>query len=180
VRLGELRDIIEASEGSDWNNIPCWGGGSGPSYRERVSSEGQPGNAVVVEAHSNVCSYEPDLDITVAFGFNPHGDDGDLTFGIEDKLGVEKGSISKILVDVFYRGALVDRSYLLYVDGGRGLLPLSSPRRAAGSPSHGPDVEWDHVVSRRKVNFARAIHSIELRPADFDHYLEQSDYIVEG
>ena len=71
VNLMNLISTICTSQPADWNHIVCWGTGSGPSYRDQLDFydlyEGAQ-HVVVATSHSDVCSYIPDLSISLAFG----------------------------------------------------------------------------------------------------------------
>ncbi|ABH00226.1 MULTISPECIES: hypothetical protein [Rhodococcus] len=73
MKLDELRKMIRETTTEDWNHIHCWGGGAGPSYRDRtVTALVGKTDAIEneVESHGNVAILRDDLDISIAWGLD--------------------------------------------------------------------------------------------------------------
>jgi len=125
VNLIELVSTITTSRSADWNHIVCWGAGSGPSYRDRMDFydmyEGAQ-HVIVTTSHTDVCSYMPDLSISLAFGLKWMDSFKEPWV---DQFPDSHASAS--FIDLFYNGTLVFRTEYVTVDGGRSRLPL--PRR---------------------------------------------------
>ncbi|ELB95049.1 MULTISPECIES: hypothetical protein [Rhodococcus] len=162
MKLDELRKIIRETTTEDWNHIHCWGGGAGPSYRDRtVTALVGKTDAIEneVESHGNVAILRDDIDISIAWGLDldfrglrdagsrpPRSFDWAKNFPNED-VWISIG-------DIFYRGSLVDRVLFAVVDGGRVLLPWAHEQFS------GPD-EGDVVTSSWEYDFARLVDHFE-------------------
>lgn len=175
MRLDDLRVTVRESARTDWHKITCWGSGSGPSYRDRLTSGRINGDYVEYESHGNVAVYIPDIDISIAWGLDRDRDDRDLHFEWDGTFADSKTTVT--FADIFYRGSLVDREYHANVDGGRALLPIGHTRFTADSPKHGPNAKFEVVTSQWQVDFARIVHSFE-HAENFDRYLERAGHIV--
>lgn len=175
LRLDDLRVTVRESARTDWHKITCWGSGSGPSYRDRLTSGRINGDYVEYESHGNVAVYIPDIDISIAWGLDRDRDDRDLHFEWDGTFADSKTTVT--FADIFYRGSLVDREYHANVDGGRALLPIGHTRFTADSPKHGPNAKFEVVTSQWQVDFARIVHSFE-HAENFDRYLERAGHIV--
>src|SRR5579862_8455655 len=154
----DLISTIGASRLTDWNHIICWGAGSGPSYRDRLDFyeiyEGAR-NVIVASNHTDVCSYMPDLSISLAFGLK--------WMDSFKEPWVERfpdPHASASFIDVFYHGSLVFRTEYVTVDGGRSKLPLPQGRNELAIPKG--QAELIHLVdqfgkrSSFQEDFARA------------------------
>lgn len=179
MRFQDLREAIRRSSRGDWHKITCWGGGAGPSYRDRLTTGTINGDLVEYESHGNVAVFMPDIDISIAWGLDRDPDDRHhgLSFEWDDKFPDSKTTVQ--LADIFYRGSLVDREYQAAVDGGRALIPMGHTRIAEGSPRHGKDVRYEVVTSEWQVDFARVVHSFE-HAGDFDGYLSSAQCLRRG
>ncbi|MBU8808959.1 hypothetical protein KL953_08625 [Mycolicibacterium goodii] len=123
MHLQELRQTIIESDTSDWHRILR----QGATYRDRFSSWSSPSDGtsgVHTDSHSNVVVYKPDIDLTIAYGMGESTHHGvKLSFEWSDAF--PDSNIREIsIADVFWRSSLVDRVNFVYVDGGRGILPL--------------------------------------------------------
>jgi hypothetical protein len=124
LNFNELRRTIINSDSSEWHRILRLG----PTYRDRFGSWSSPSegtSGIDTDSHSIVVVYKPDIDLTIAYGMSEsmHSSRDELTFKWSEAFPDK--SIREIsLVDVFWRGSLVDRVNYAYVDGARGILPL--------------------------------------------------------
>lgn len=144
MNLTDLIATISASRPGDWNHIVCWGAASGPSYRERSDFydlyEGAQ-HVVVTTSHTDVCSYMPDLSISLAFGLKWM--DSFKEPWVEH---FPDSHASASFIDVFYNGSLVFRTEYVTVDGGRSRLPLPRTRNQLTVPKR--QVELIHLVDQ--------------------------------
>jgi hypothetical protein len=168
MTLDELLETVARSNRSDWRMESCWGARSGPSYRDHFS-EGLDGE-VVVDSHSNIAAYKPDLSITIAWGL-----DCSDNFGEEWTKNFTTPEASSSYLDFFYNNALVFRDVFVTVDGARARLPV-------------PKIEWDsdrknitgYTVPLRRYKIIRLLDSME-KISEFDYYFEQSEFtLTEG
>ncbi|WP_062894987.1 hypothetical protein [Mycobacterium avium] len=122
MTLDELRAIISSSTSRDWSRIKA----AGPTYRDRFGSWSSPADGtsgVTHDSHVEVAVYRPDIDLTVAYGMPESQHDRNLKFEWSENF--PDSEIREIsIADFFWRGSLVDRVNYVYVDGGRGIIPL--------------------------------------------------------
>jgi hypothetical protein len=104
----EIRRIISESQRSDWNVVSCFGL---PSFLP-WSPDGE------FSEHFARAAYRPDISIGLAWGIR---DNEDYREGWANNFDDERAE--RFLVDIFYNGMLVDREYVVVVDGGRCYLP---------------------------------------------------------
>lgn len=164
MKLEELLKIILKSEPEQWNNISCWGYGSGPSYKDRLDFydiyNGQD-NVLNAKSHSNVCVFKEDIDVTMAYGLISNED-----FKAEWANQFPDPSAHSNIVDIFYRGSLVFRETYLVVDGGRCRIPI---------PSYGENNNL--VVSDDYYNFIKLLEKLSsgsTSDKNFDYYFDQT------
>lgn len=130
--LEQLVHTVISSSRESWHIIPCWGAGSGPSYRSQFDMQhkfdGQAQqNLVSAVSHRVVASYKPDVAVTLAFGLVSSNDFKEAWATI-----FPNSRASAHHADLFYNGALVYRDAYVLVDGGKAKLPL--PRRGMSVP----------------------------------------------
>jgi hypothetical protein len=122
MTFDELRALIANSRPADWHRIKS----AGPTYRDRFGSWSSPANntsGVDHDSHGELAVYRPDIDLTIAYGMPESQHDRDLKFEWSENFPDSK--IREIsLADIFWRGSLVDRVNSVYVDGGRGIVPI--------------------------------------------------------
>lgn len=122
MRLDELQTTIANSHPDEWQRINS----IGPTYRDRFSSWSSPANntsGIEHDAHREVAVYRPDIDLTIAYGMSEGLHDHNLKFAWSENFADSK--VHEIsIVDIFWRGSLVDRLNYVYVDGGRAILPI--------------------------------------------------------
>ncbi|MBL0949275.1 MAG: hypothetical protein IBJ08_00920 [Pseudomonas sp.] len=122
MNLSEFKRRICESEPEDWTVITCWGADSGPSFLDKLdvwTNGNGEFSGLEIDSHSNVMSFKPDLQISVAYGMQ-HNDD----FREEWANSFPDPHASSAYVDFFYAKNLVYRDIYVAVDGGRFLLPL--------------------------------------------------------
>lgn len=79
MNLNNIRQKIIDSGPDDWNQITCWGAGSGPVFRYGFLSErGEHGVDTEAQGHGSVAVLIDDVDISIAWGYDP---DNSLTPG---------------------------------------------------------------------------------------------------
>ncbi|CDM76135.1 hypothetical protein [Mycobacterium marinum] len=181
--LRTLRQTITESAPKDWNHIICWGYGSGPIYHHGLTSEYKD-NRIQTEArsHSNMAVLSTDIDISIAWGYDP--DDSlwnrghKQTFDFNDFLPqFPDDKVSRMYVDVFYRGALVDRKLYIVADGARYYVPI--PRRAFPNKTSTTDLgEPEFHYTSWDLGLARIVSSFELGES-FDELLQRLNYILD-
>jgi hypothetical protein len=160
MRLSQVLNIVYSSNPEDWEEVTR--GGNGPVFRDHFIPSHSAGDDAVdldVLSHSGYAVYEPDADITIAWGIDPEAtgssDPGrSLTFKWAHFPDPE---IHPFLVDLFYRGALVHRMWMLHVDGGRLSMPLPKT-----------DAEGQYI-SERSVGLGRVVDRLDgADTRDFD------------
>lgn len=165
MTLDQLIDTFVSSHRSDWFVMHCWGGGSGPSYRNRFEFNqvfnGQP-NVLLHSAHGMTASYKPDLQITIAWGLeHDTDDDTKITDEWTQKFPDKSGAKLRFL-DFFYSSALVLRVLYANVDGGRCVLPVPT---GAGTGAWNVESRYAEVV--RKLDEVRG-------DTNFEQYMSNS------
>jgi hypothetical protein len=168
VKLEEIKWMVSESTPEDWSVLP-----DGPTYHDWISQVASSGQRwVEVDSHHSVVVYKDDVDLRLAWGLT-HS----LNLSFDGWSWPDK-SISRLFVDVFWRGALVDRRHVLLVDGGRCYLP--NPARAhvrtGESIEDSETIGW--TATKSDVALARLLQRLA-RPGDteFEGYLEQSGVI---
>lgn len=161
-----IQTIIQSTE-NDWYNIPCWGYGSGPSYKDHFefyNSSNEQENVILLKSHGNRATFKPDIKISIAWGLD-HNFDDDNRQKITESWATsfpDKSGASVSFVDFFYNDSLVFRKLYGAVDGGRCKLPL--PHR---------DANGNFVVSKEYSEVMRILNEIETG-VDYDNYLRRS------
>jgi hypothetical protein len=183
MQLSELETILEGTSPDDWEVIsgpPTFlhgymvspGPGKVPSGQDP-----EPQQVTTVEEHFSIAVLRADIDVRIAWGYQPYFDEKEDAYYFE-KHPFPDPLVIAVLADVFYRGALVQRHWLVSVDGAHALLPMPTPRvrdAAEITPSDPEGYEW--FVTERKVNFARLIHELD-KFDKFEPYMRRSGFIV--
>lgn len=135
MKLFEIRRIISDSWDDHWNVIR-----EGPIYSYSLGTINEL--ATVAGYHSARAVLLDDLDISIEYGMpsDPFDTRSNWT---ESWSSFPDPKISGEYCDVFYRGALVDRTHLASVDGGRATLPL--PQR---KDDEWITMDWPYQVAR--------------------------------
>ena len=161
-----IQKIIQ-STGNDWHNIPCWGNGSGPSYKDHFEFyniyDGQE-NIILHKSHGNRATYKPDVKISIAWGLD-HSFDEDVRQKHTDSWATnfsDSSGASISFVDFFYNDSLVFRKEYGTVDGGRCKLPIPHL-----------DSNGNFVASQEYSEAMRVLNEIE-GGVDFADYLRRS------
>ncbi|MGM5069806.1 hypothetical protein EU244_033830 [Rhodococcus qingshengii] len=123
--------------------------------------------------HPHAAVFVDDIDITVAWGLNPSATDDDNDWGYTEAF--TQRDAHEEYADFFYRGALVHREKLLFVDG-RTRLPIAG-QRLIGDDDDDAVVEYFTTEQSRKV--ARLVHSFH-GYTDFDEMFQRAGIIIEG
>lgn len=167
MNFNDFRQTIHNSSPDD---CYCWGGGTGPSYREETSAflqsmimeirSGKPETEWPKRYHTQVAAYKPDLSITLAMGLRL--EEGELEEDWVENFPNKRAFMD--CVDLFYNNALVDRVTYVTVDGGRCSLP--KPRF--------PTLE----VKREDVDLIRVVASLDNSDSEYDRYLAQAKFQI--
>lgn len=124
MRLDELQTLIASSRPAEWRRIKL----SGPTYRDRFGAWSSPADGtsgIDHDSHVEVAVYRADIDLTVAYGMPESQHEHKLKFEWSENF--PDSEIREIsIADFFWRGSLVDRVNYVYIDGGRGIVPLGS------------------------------------------------------
>lgn len=167
MNINDYIKTIRNSRATDWHNIPCWGSGSGPSYKDHFQfwdSYNGEANKILLQTHSNRATFKPDISISLAWGL-----DNNIEFGERERITEEwatkfpdKNGALSAWVDFFYNDSLVLRTLYAAVDGGRCKLPFPHLGDNGG-----------YVVSREYSDIMKIINNIE-STIDYDRYLNGS------
>lgn len=164
MTLDEVIELVTKSKTDDWNEIGCWGYGSGPSYKNQFSFyeiyEGDP-NILKADSHSTVSVYKKNLSVTMAYGLSSNDD-------FKEKWANQfpDPNAHSDIIDIFYNNALVFRETYLVVDGGRCKLPIPSYTKEGGL----------YVVKDyyEFVKFLEMLSSGASSSKNFDYYFGQT------
>lgn len=172
MKFEDLMSTIVNSDPERWNQIS-----DGPLYKDQfISSTSAKGNELMTDAHTNVAVYKDDLDISIAWGLDAHDSWFDkektvLTFDLNKRFADQK--VHTIIVDVFWRGSLVEREYVLAVDGYRAYLPLPTGKKVAGDGAE--SATYKDVFNASEIPFARFMHNLVHHVGmTFDEYMSQA------
>jgi hypothetical protein len=161
----EITRTITGSSPEDWVIL-----GEGPLFLDRLSGvSGPEGHWLEADSHNHLAVYQPDVDLRLAWGLTT---DTDLIY---DGWVFSDQSIERVLVDGFWRGALVARRTVLAVDGYRSYLPDAERTyvKAGESPRDFMTVGW--TARKSEVALARLLQELLQRPAgEFDNYMTQT------
>lgn len=175
MRIDQLEQTFEGSDADQWMRID----GGGPTYLHSyiVESDAETAHISHVEYHQSIAVLRDDIDVRIAWGFDPDHGEPRRRFNFADNF--PDSTVSVELGDVFYRGALVQRYWLVSVDGGRSCLPMPSTRLRSGVDKVGPHVaeDYEYQVTRAEVAFARLVDSLDGN-REFDSYLSQAGFRI--
>ncbi len=142
-----MRQKVADSRPDDWELLQ-----SGPDYLDRFTQV-SAGERTWLEVgwHNAVAVFREDADLRIAFGMQI---DWDLDFGWT----FPDPQVTRDLVDLFWRGALVHRWSVYSVDGGKAYLPQVDPATVETGPSV-MDMELvARFASSEDVKIARLAH----------------------
>lgn len=185
--LNTIRQKIIDSSREDWNKITCWGAGSGPIYHHGLTSEHSDAHGIQTEVHTHsmLAVLIDDVDISIAWGFDPDESLWELgrverQFDFSDFLpDFPDEKVRRMYVDIFYRGQLVDRELYVVADGGRHYVPI--PRTVyPNKTGYGPENLGapEHHYTPWDIGLARTLNRFELGDT-FDDVLSQMEYVLD-
>jgi hypothetical protein len=151
MKLRDLLKTVIESDADDWNRIGCWGGYTGPAYRDRfgVVTGGGEAWSLEIDSHATVAAYMPDLSITMAWGF-PHNND----FHDDWLKRFADSKAHSEFFDIFYNNALVFRDIFVSVDGGRAYLPAPDPATMSVPTDYVRMIELIDNLSRGRGDYS--------------------------
>jgi hypothetical protein len=169
VRHVDLCALITNSSPDEWLMLR-----SGPFFADgfaRITD--QTGTWLETEGHPYFAVWREDVDLRLGWGITV---DSGLQFG--DRWIWPDRQIQRVLVDGFWRGALVARWTTLLVDGGRCYLPepaLAYVRTGDGLRDH---QAFGSTMVASEVRLARLIHGLGGgSDQEFERYLAQTQVI---
>lgn len=173
MNLPELRAFIMQRDADDFHEI-----GSGPLFHPAFTvlfmGGGKDGRITDVATHDTRLVCIDDIDICIEWGL-PANNREEEHHPWADEASFPDPDVRTYLVDVFYRGTLVDREYVCSVDGGRAILPAPSARRVIDGPfMKNEPIAWR--VSPWETAIARIVNGPR---REFDRYLKQSGILVD-
>lgn len=173
MNLHELRAFIMARDVEDFHVIS-----SGPLFHSAFTvlfpGGSKDGHLADVTTHDTRLVCIDDVDVCIEWGFPANNrDEEHHPWAIDARFS--DPDVRTYLVDVFYRGSLVDREYVCAVDGHRAILPAPSARRVID----GPFME-NEPIAWRATQWETALARIVNGPRrEFDRYLQRSGILVE-
>ena len=153
MNLHEIYKTIIDTVDDHWNVI-----NSGPQFNYSLGTIDDV--ATVTGYHETRAVLIDDVDIAIEYGMSDDPFDRKKNW-TEDWAPFPDKKISAEFCDIFYRGALVDRTLLAIVDGGRATLPL--PTKESG--------QW--IAMDRPYHLARLVDSFN-GGREFESYFERS------
>lgn len=175
MRLADIRTTIEQSTSEDWHHIACWGSGSGPSFHDKWERWGTLGGdelgkwALDLDSHENTLVNRENVALTIAWGITAKKD-----MTPDWNTFTDESPVDYHLGDVFWNGVLVDRYYLVAVDGARAVLPLPRP---IYEQREGKTTVAHYEVTRFHRAFARLVHDAE-HSEGFDQYYREAGFVT--
>jgi hypothetical protein len=172
MQLFELEKIYAETSAHHWEVT-----NDGPTFLHGYMLGGDRISGV--EEHHSIAVLQRDIDVRIAWGYDPNFGRGEEdTYFKEHAFADPK--VSAELGDVFYRGALVQRHWLLSVDSGRALLPMPTRRLIEGADlmSRDPN-DYELFVTQPEVNFARLLNDLRKTYDDFGSYLRRSNFVID-
>lgn len=138
MELWALRKLIGESWDEHWHRLEV-----GPYFHDGFGSViSQEGRYLEHNAHYHRAVLTSDVDVSLEFGLSLDDDRGTVSLeGYGWDFTFPDPSIRREFIDIFYRGALVDRLLVLDVDGGRATLPIADKINGAWTV-HG----WEYDI----------------------------------
>ncbi|PYY34477.1 hypothetical protein [Curtobacterium sp. MCPF17_046] len=168
MKLDEIRALIAQTGSDDWQRIEA------PLYNHWIdwSSSGFEGSIT----HTSRAVLRTDIDISVEWGMHRPGERDEYHPWAEGLFA--DPDVHSFWVDVFYRGAHVDRRTLVSVDGNRAYFPSPKPTRADSdelvlSPD---DAVFTWSVTEEEYAFAAAINDLDRN--DFEGLFSRTDVMI--
>jgi hypothetical protein len=167
VQLPQIYLSIEPTGPAHWNAITF-----GPMFHQNLSSSssGQGGSVVRVAQHGTRAVLNDDVDISIEFGMDAAAIQIDALLDWVKPASFQYDNARPFFVDLFYRGALVDRVIAVWIDEYRAALPLPYSVTADGGVV-GALPTWH--VSRRSFLLVRLIDQLR-GGLEFDRYFALS------
>lgn len=167
MTLDELIRTVTDSTPDDWEVLV-----SGPDYHDRfIQVSTQAGTHLEIGYHGAMCVYRNDVDLRLAFGMPM---DRDLSFGWT----FPDPQVTRDLVDLFWRGALVYRWSVYSVDGGRAYVPQMDPSSVSTGPGFLDTELAGWTASPSDVKLTRLVHVLNGgRGEEFDSYLMRTTIV---
>jgi hypothetical protein len=120
--LFALRKLITESRDEEWHTVK-----NGPYFHDGFGEvQSAEGHYLEHQTHYYRFVLMSDVDVSIEFGMSLDSDRNAVSlkgFGWDFTFPDE--SLRREFIDIFYRGALVDRLLVLDVDGGRSTLPIA-------------------------------------------------------
>lgn len=180
MRYAEVLDMIDRSSAEEWNHIGCLGSGAGPSYKNVFYTwdDHKHGLVTGVDSFPNHAVYKEDVNLSMAWGLDRderHWESNRMPLSFDFSENFPDTSVSVFFADVFWAGTLVERRYLISVDGGRCALPMPQVRKTTEESGRG----FEEVLISEDLPLARLLHGLE-GTDDFDHYVRASGLRIES
>lgn len=168
MQLIELRKQIIETNDDFWHRIDI-----GPYYHDRLHVPGDLEFTGSSHSHYSRFVLTHDVRISIEWGMDANFR-GDETHPWTDTAAFPDKRSSTEVVDIFLNGALVDRSTVISVDGGRAYLPSYSNARVDGETS----TDWDNAVYEQHATYwdyylAQLVDQLSGH-REFDRYVKQS------
>ena len=168
MELDELRELIINTNDEYWNKLVV-----GPYYHDRIWHDGDDFDGTS-HSHDSRAVLLNDANISIEWGLRHREDDDSDGYPWAD---FRDKRVESMLVDVFYAGALVDRSVLFRVDGGRSYLPdYDDVRVDDGEPHIIDDAVWEYQVDRWGYLLAQLINQLDSRDG-YESYFARSGLV---
>jgi hypothetical protein len=184
VKFNDLRGVVQGSVANDWHKIDS----VGPTYRERWHtwtgySDGEATNGLSVDSHYAHAVYKHDVNLSLTWGMDRSWDPMSGRPDRDDSFDWSKGnpdpSVGVFFADIFWGGTLVDREFLIHVDGGRGVVPLGTTRRKPGASFTGRSPsDFYESCTMWERDFAELIDTLD-GGSEFDRYFGVTGYVIE-
>jgi len=174
VQLSQIRKLVTDSTADEWEVTR-----HGPFFLPKLSTSWSPGvdgetvTHIDADEHSYLLVFRPDVNLRLAWGLE---EDSDLVF---EWGKFPDPKISRLLVDTFWAGALVDREAVYAVDGNRCYLP-ETERALVQKGADTMDIEtFAFTAAPDVVKRARLINRLTgATDASFDSYMKLANFIV--
>lgn len=154
-----ISTIVE-SDAEDWHRDHC----GGPYFSYALGPVTQNDRLINLDynAHESRAVYKPDIDISLEWGLR-HLDDFKEPWA---QTYSHDSAMSKF-VDLNYRGRIVHRELVVFVDGARCILPPPMPE----------DDDGNLKVPRSQVKFTKLLNALG-GTGEFDHYFRHSGMVA--
>jgi hypothetical protein len=175
MRLDELLPVLSETDASHWEVLEGY-----PIFHHsfEISSRGGGDPAITgVETHTNRAILRSDVDIALEWGARRMPDEEEYYAWNDPQLFPDAG-VRSFWVDLFYRGSVVYREMLAYVDGGRAVLPVADSRPADPATSSAtPQRKFEGQTSRQEYELARLIDTLG-GGGEYESYFARSGFKV--